>query len=69
MNISGAGISGQASTANFSGNNPIPYKGVQGTQLPKQPQFNLPGKPGAGTSNSQMSGLGMGQGMDKSPPM
>lgn len=69
MHISGTGISGQASTANFSGNNPLPYKGVQAVALPKGPQFNLPGKTAPGGSTTQMPTLGLGPGTDKSPPM
>lgn len=66
MHISG--ISGQASTANFSGNNPLPYKGVQAA-LPKQPVFALPGKTAAaGGANGQMSAPGFAPGTDKSPP-
>lgn len=65
-----SGISGQASTANFSGNNPLPYKGVNAAALPKQPVFNLPGKTAAaGSSTGQMSALGLNPGTDKSPPM
>lgn len=57
MHISNTGISGQASTANFSGNNPLPFKQNQSNQLPKQPNFNLPGKTTtAGSSGVNMTG-------------
>jgi len=49
MHISGIS-GGVASTANFSGNNPLPYKGLHAA-LPKQPVFNLPGKTTAGGAN------------------
>ena len=65
MHISG--LSGQVSGGNLSGNNPLSFKGVQAaSQLPKQPQFNLPAKTttAGGSSNGQMSQIG-NQAQDK----
>lgn len=66
MPVSGLPAGASGAGVNLSGNSPLPFKGVPaGSQLPKQPQFNLPGK--AATTGVTAPGQ-LGQAFPKNSP-